>query len=100
MPDHDLVQLFAQYSGMAPEEIVEAAGNYAAFNQVHWQECGGATWEERVREFYGLADGYVFDLIHSNRSKSHLRGIYERFGHWRWFEQSGPEVLELSLIHI
>lgn len=94
--DHDMFALFAEYSGMALEDVRTAAANYAAFNHAHWRECEGTTWEQRARQFYGLADGYVFDLIHGNRSKAHLRAIYEHFGHWKWFLASGSEVLEFG----
>ncbi len=92
----DLFHLFAEYSGMSVDEVLGAASNYAAFNRYHWSECGGQTWEERAKEFYGLADGYVFDLLNSNRSKAHLQAIYERYGHWPWILRSGADVLEFG----
>ncbi len=94
--DHDLFDLFARYSGLTAEEVRTAAASYAAFNQSAWQDCAGETWEQRALQFYGRADGYVFDLINSNRSKSRLRAVYEQFGHFAWFERSGPEVLEFG----
>ena len=45
--DHDLFELFAHYSGMPRDEVLLSSANFAAFNQVHWRECSGVTWEER-----------------------------------------------------
>ncbi len=94
--EKDLFQLFAEYSGMPLDEVRRASADYACFNQLHWSECRGQSWEERAVEFYGLADGYIFDLLNSNRSREHLRGIYEHYGHWPWFVQSGAEVMEFG----
>jgi SAM-dependent methyltransferase len=96
MTTEDLYSLFAEYSGLPVEDVRHAAANYALFNQKHWRDCAGETWEERVREFYARANGYVFDLIHSNRSKEHLLAIYRHFGHWPWMQRAGPDVLEFG----
>ncbi len=94
--DHDLFELFTEYSGLTAAEVRTAAASYAAFNQNDWRGCEGKTWEQRALQFYGRADGYVFDLINANQSKSRLRAIYEQFGHYPWFLRSGPEVLEFG----
>ena len=93
--EHDLVELFARYSGVTVAEVEEATENHSIFGQVHWAQCEGS-WEERARSFYGVADGYVFDLIHSNRSKTRLRQIYDSYDHMSWFERAGREVLEFG----
>lgn len=94
--DHDLFQLFAEYSGRPEDWVRQLAQNYRGINEQQWAECPGETWEERALEFYDRADGYVFDLIHSNKSKANLIEIYKRWAHWPWFERSGPEVLEFG----
>lgn len=94
--ESDLFELFSEYSGMPIKEVREAAHNYGGVNEVHWQECDADTWEERARQFYNIADGYVFDLINGNRSKAHLQSVYEKWGHWPWITKSGPEVLEFG----
>lgn len=94
--DHDLFELFSEYSGMAVEDVRKAAANYGGINEFHWGECSGESWEQRVRQFYDVADGYVFDLLHANRSKAHLEAVYRQFGHWDWFQKSGHEVLEFG----
>ncbi len=94
--DHDLFELFAEYSGSDVDEIRQMAAYYGNINLIEWAECGGTTWEERARQFYERADGYVFDLIQANRSRDNVRSIYERFGHWQWLVESGPEVLEFG----
>jgi 2-polyprenyl-3-methyl-5-hydroxy-6-metoxy-1,4-benzoquinol methylase len=92
----DLFQLFAEYSGMPVADIQKAAADYGLFNQYHWSECTGKTWEERASEFYGIANGYIFDLLNSNRSREHLLSIYQHYGHWPWLRDSGHEVLEFG----
>lgn len=94
--DHDLFALFAEYSGLPLERVVELTQNYAVVNGHHWSQCSGDSWHERALEFYKLAEGYVFDLLNGNRSKQHLIEVYKRFAHWPWFERSGPEVLEFG----
>ena len=76
--DHDLFQLFAEYSGRPEDWVRQLAQNYRGINEQQWAECPGETWEERALEFYDRADGYVFDLIHSNKSKANLIEIYLR----------------------
>ncbi len=91
-----MFDLFSEYSGMQVDDVRGIVQQYSGVNEFHWQECDGDTWRERVQQFYEIADGYVFDLINANRSKQHLRSIYEKFGHWPWLSKSGPEVLEFG----
>lgn len=39
LKDHDLFQLFAEYSGISPEKVLELARNYRGINEYHWSEC-------------------------------------------------------------
>jgi len=94
--DHDLFQLFAEYSGRPAEWVREAARNYRGINNELWEQSAGKTWEERALTFYDEAEGYVFDLIHSNQSKQNLINIYKQWNHWPWFQRSGKEVLEFG----
>ena len=73
--ERDLFDLFAEYSGMPIEQVRDASRNFGEINQHHWNECDEASWAERARQFYEVADGYVFDLIHANRSKAVLKSI-------------------------
>ncbi|MCK5942704.1 MAG: methyltransferase domain-containing protein [Planctomycetes bacterium] len=94
--DHNLFLLFAEYYGLTPQDVFALAKNYRGINEHQWQECAGSSWRERALSFYESAEGYVFDLVHSNQSKAHLIEIYREFAHLPWFERSGPQVLEFG----
>ena len=92
----DLYELFAEYSGNDVAQIRAAAADYATTNLLNWEQTPGDSWEERAHNFYGIAEGYVFDLLNANRSRDFLVQVYQHFGHWEWFQRSGPEVLEFG----
>jgi SAM-dependent methyltransferase len=94
--DHDLIELFAEYSGLPVDDVRRGVDAYTAFNAADWDDTPGQTWKQRAEAFYAGAHGYVFDLIHGNRSKEHLLGIWKRFDHLEWIEKSGPQVLEFG----
>ena len=43
-----------------------------------------------------MATGYVFDLIHGNKTREHPRRVYQQDGHWDYIVGSGQEVLEFG----
>ena len=92
----ELVQLFAEFVDVPEEEIQRGVENFAAANVHEWARTSGESWADKAATFYSTAPGYVFDLIHGNKSREHLREVYQRYGHWDYIANSGQDVLEFG----
>lgn len=46
--DHDLVQLFSEYSGLTRDEVIATATRFCDINAMQWAKCPGDSWEERA----------------------------------------------------
>lgn len=94
--EENLIQLYAEYSGLTEDEVRLGVENFGTFNSQDWQLTPGSTWAEKAERFYGTAQGYIFDLIAGNRSKYELLAKWQREGHWEWLSSAGPEFLEFG----
>lgn len=92
----ELVACLSEFADMSTEEIEKGAANFAVAGQLEWESTPGDSWEEKAVTFYNSAPGYLFDLVNANRSRRHLEAVYRHYGHWEWFANSGPDVLEFG----
>ncbi len=76
---HEVVRDYAEYAGLPVAEIASRINACQAVNRDEWLKQPGTTWEEKAGTFYANASGYIFDLLHGNRSRAYVRQKLDHF---------------------
>ncbi len=79
-PTHEVVNDYADFSGLSIDEIARCINVNTELNQQNWEAIrGSGSWQGAASRFYELSPTYVFDLLWLNCSKDVILEKLDRF---------------------
>lgn len=91
LPAHEIVNDYADFSGLPAEEIARCINRNTDLNKQSWKTVrANASWQEAASRFYAASDTYAFDLLSMNYSK---RAILDKLNGF------SPEIVRMIKDH-